>query len=129
MKPELCVGRQQGQGCSEGDSEPGAEGDRACLGGNNVLIRGMPHNTQKTQARQVNSSDHQSRLRSNRKAKPIGQDQQGYMARCSCGCNTAQARTKHKKCSLNASPKRRWQCGRHLDSSSFLLNGCKASRH
>lgn len=30
---------------------------------------------------------------------------------------------------LNASPKRWWQCGKLLASSSFPLNGCKASRH
>lgn len=74
--------------------------------GDTLLIRGMSHNTLKTQARQVSSSGHQARLSSSRKAKPIGLDQQGYIGRCRCGCNIVQARTKHKKHSLNESPKR-----------------------
>lgn len=133
MQLELwgCVlGNSKGRCCSEGESEPGAEGDRQAGDGGNLLTR-----AQKGQARQVRSPGHQTRLwwwgRSEVKpgSQVCSQDQHGYTARRKCGRNTAQAGTKHKSLSLNAAPKRWWQGGKHLTSSSFLLNGCKASRH
>lgn len=131
-----CVfGSSKGRRCSEGESEPGAEGDMQAGKGGNLMTRGLFHNTPKGQARQVNSPGHQTRAwwwdRSDVKpgSKVLGQDQQGYKARRKRGCNLPHVGTKHKSLSLNTAPKRWRQGGKHLASSNFLLDSCKASRH
>jgi len=55
------LGSCKGRCCSEGESEPEAEGDRQAGKGRNLLTRGLSHNTQIGQARQVNSPGHQTR--------------------------------------------------------------------
>lgn len=136
VKLELCYGAMCWGAARAGAALKGKVNQELWVTGRqgvHLTDRRLSHNTQKGQARRprVYVSRHGGGTgpRPSQEAESIGQDQHGYTARCKCGCNIAQAGTKHKSLRLNAAPKRWWQGRKCLASSGFLLNGYKASKH